>query len=603
MQFKSFRSLNQICWFSVTLILFSLTPKLLHAQELEAGKNEWDATEPTNPIFLAQVPRDRRPPSLQPLPELPPLPKEPPLDQLLPPPDQQPNQLEPTPLEAPATLIVEQFKFEGNTVFSDAKLTETLKSYIGRRITFAELLQARTAITQLYSENGYTTSGAILPPQKLSNPDSAVVTIKVVEGSLETINVTGTRRLRPSYIRSRLALAQTKPLNVNSLLEKLQLLQLNPLIQNISADLQAGTRPGTNILQVRVTEADSFSTAILLDNTRSPSVGSFHRQIDLNQGNLFGFGDALSLDYSNTDGSNGGDFSYAFPVSPNDSKVILNFGITDSRVIENPFDVLDITSKYSYYELTYRHPLIRKPTEEIALGLTFSHQRSQTFLGFDDIGPYPLAPGADDQGRTIVSAVRFFQEWTKRNSQDVLAFRSQFSLGLSVLGATINNDGEPDSRFFAWRGQGQWARLLAPDTLLLLRTDLQFSDSRLLGLEQFGIGGDSTVRGYREYYLLKDNGFVASAEVRVPILRINKIQGLVQVAPFIDVGKGWNNGDINSNSEIPDTLVGTGLGVLLRVGNNFNARLDFGIPLILIENRGDSWQEKGIYFSIYYSPF
>lgn len=414
MQFKFFRSLHQVYWFSFTLIFFSLTPKLLHAKELEAPKNDLDAAQPTTGIPIAQVPRDTRPPSLEPLPEQQPLPTPPPPEQLLPPPVQEPNQLEPTPGEAPATLIVKEFKFEGNTVFSDAKLAETLKNYIGRRISFAQLLQARTAITELYSQNGYTTSGAILPPQKISNPDSAVVTIRVVEGSLERINVTGTRRLRPGYIRSRLELAETKPLNVNSLLEKLQLLQLDPLIISISADLQAGTRPGTNILQVRVTEADSLSSNIILDNSRSPTVGSFRRQIVFNQANLLGFGDALSISYSNTNGSNTGDLTYSFPVTPNDSQLILNFGITNSNVIEKPFDVLDISSEYRYYELTYRHPIIRNLTQELALGLTFSHQRSQSFLGFDDIGPFPLAPGADDRGRTNVSAVRFFQEWTKQ---------------------------------------------------------------------------------------------------------------------------------------------------------------------------------------------
>ncbi|MEW6496073.1 MAG: ShlB/FhaC/HecB family hemolysin secretion/activation protein [Cyanobacteriota bacterium] len=579
--------------------------------EEELGvKTEKDAEEPTTPISVAQVPREEQPPSLEPLPEQQPLPTQPPPDQLLSPPTQELPPSQSPPEEAPATLIVEQFKFEGNTVFSDAELANQLKEYIGRRISFAELLQARSEITKLYVEKGYTTSGAIIPQQKISNPDSAVVTIKVVEGSLERINVTGTRRLRASYISSRLALAQTKPLNVRSLLERLQLLQLDPVIENLSADLQAGTRPGTNVLQVKVTEADTFHTDLILDNLRSPVVGSFRRRIVLNEANLLGFGDALSLGYTNTDGSNGGDFNYTFPVSPDDSKLSFAFGITDSKVIEHPFDALGISSKYRYYELTFSHPVIRTPTQELALGLTFSHQRSQTFLSFDNIGPfpltgpYPLAPGADDQGRTRVSALRFIQEWTKRSNQEVLAFRSQFSFGLNVLGATINdNEEEPDSRFFAWRGQGQWARLLARDTLLLVKTDVQLSNSRLLGFEQFGIGGQESVRGYRQDYLLQDNGFLASAEVRLPILRVPEVRGLLQVAPFIDVGTGWNNAGSPEVPGIPNTLVGTGVGLLWRQGDNLTIRLDFGIPLVSIALRGDTWQENGVYFSINYTPF
>ncbi|GAB4183079.1 MAG: ShlB/FhaC/HecB family hemolysin secretion/activation protein [Coleofasciculaceae cyanobacterium] len=668
MQLKLFRWFDQVCLLGFTLVFFSLTPKLLHAKELDAEENgvnatlaehpkpissdledfddvrlttpnkklsasshhrvaasvlttgiqsdtilgvklDKDAAEPTMSISVAQVLREEQPPSLEPLPEQQPLPRQPPPDQLLSPPTPELSPSESTPEEAPATLIVEQFQFEGNTVFSDAQLAETLNDYIGRRISFAELLQARSEITKLYVEKGYTTSGAIIPQQKISNPDSAIVTIQVVEGRLERINVTGTRRLRPSYISSRLALAQTQPLNVNSLLEKLQLLQLDPVIENLSADLQAGTRPGANILQVQVTEADTFHPNLVLDNLRSPIVGSFRRRIVLNEANLLGFGDALSLGYTNTDGSNGGDFNYTFPVSPDDSKLSFAFGITDSKVIERPFDALGISSKYRYYELTFSHPVIRTPTQELALGLAFSHQRSQTFLSIDDIGPFPLtgpfplAPGADDEGRTRVSALRFIQEWTKRSNQEVLALRSQFSLGLNILGATIDDDGEPDSRFLAWRGQGQWARLLARDTLLLVKTDVQLSDSRLLGLEQFGIGGQESVRGYRQDYLLQDNGFLASAEVRLPILRVPEVRGLLQVAPFIDVGTAWNNAGAPKVPGIPNTLVGTGLGLLWRQGDNLTIRLDFGIPLVSIALGGDTWQENGVYFSINYTPF
>ncbi|MHC5830270.1 MAG: ShlB/FhaC/HecB family hemolysin secretion/activation protein, partial [Nostoc sp.] len=108
-----------------------------------------------------------------------------------------------------------------------------------------------------------------------------------------------------------------------------------------------------------------------------------------------------------------------------------------------------------------------------------------------------LSPGADEQGRTRVSALRFSQEWTSRNSHEVIALRSQFSLGIDALNATINQN-PPDSRFFAWQGQAQWARLLAPETLLLLRLNTQLASRTLLPIEQFGLGGQDSVRGYRQ---------------------------------------------------------------------------------------------------------
>lgn len=64
------------------------------------------------------------------------------------------------------------------------------------------------------------------------------------------------------------------------------------------------------------------------------------------------------------------------------------------------------------------------------------------------------------------------------------------------------------------------SRLLAPDTLLLVRGDVQLSTTSLVPLEQFSLGGFQNVRGYRQDLLLSDNGAFASAEVRLPILRL-----------------------------------------------------------------------------------
>ena len=56
--------------------------------------------------------------------------------------------------------------------------------------------------------------------------------------------------------------------------------------------------------------------------------------------------------------------------------------------------------------------------------------------------------------------------------------------------------------YFSWRGQAQLVRLLAPDTLFLIRADVQLADRALVPLEQIGVGGQETVRGYRQDLLL-----------------------------------------------------------------------------------------------------
>ncbi len=582
-----------------------LNPNLLTLKQQNTLTSEKKTLKPnklsTNSnLILAQV----NPPPDSPNP-ITPTPPKPPVPIPQPPP---PPPLEDTPStppgsqirpDIPGTIKVTNFEFEGNTAFSDEELLQNQKvaEFLNKPITFAELLQIETIVTEIYTKAGYINSGAFIPAEQALSPEGAVVKIQIVEGGIEDIKITGTQRLNTSYIRSRIKLATGKPLNRNKLLQALQLLQLDPLIQNISAQLSTSSRKDLSLLEVRVIEADPFRTDFFADNGRTPSVGSFRRGVRISHRNVFGLGDGVNFTYTNTDGSDAFDLDYTIPINPRNGTIRVAGGITDTKIIEPPFDRADITGDSYYLELGFRQPIFQTPTQEFALGFTISRQESKTKL----LGTgFPLSAGADDEGRTKISALRFIQEYTQRSSRDILALRSQFSIGLDLFDSTTNSS-SPDSRFFAWRGQGQYVRQLAPDTLLVLRSDLQFADRELVPLEQFGVGGFQSVRGYRQDSLLTDNGFLASAEIRLPVYRAKNINGVLQVVPFVDFGVGWNKSG-NRGSDT-NTLVGVGMGLQWQMGNNFNARIDYGIPLTDVDNRDRTLQEEGFYFSVNYSPF
>ena len=517
-------------------------------------------------------------------------------DQLLPPPQLPETQI-PEQDDPNIKFKVDRIEVVGSTVFKAKDFQAVTSAYVGRELTFAELLQVKDAVTKLYTDKGYVTTGALITPQTV---ESGVIKIQVIEGSLQEIKIVGNRRLNSEYIRSRIRLGAGKPLNVPYLIEKLQLLRLDPRIQNLSAELQTGSRPGTNTLLVEVKEADTFKLTATLDNGRSPSVGSFRRGIDLDEANLLGFGDTLSVGYANTDGSNTINASYTLPINAHNGALSFTYNQGWNNVIEKPFSVLDIQSNTKSYEFGYRQPLIQKPTQELAVGLSFSREESQTALGLDNIGGFPLSPGADANGKTKISALHLTQEYTQRSNQEVFAARSQFNIGVDWFGANVSNN-PPDSRFFSWRGQAQWVRQLKPDTLFLVRGDLQVATDSLVPLEQFGLGGQLSVRGYRQDLLLTDSGLLLSSELRLPLFRAPKIKGVLQLTPFFEIGKGWNN---NGKNPSPSTLVSTGLGLLWRQDDNFSARIDWGIPLVSVEGeKRSSLQENGVYFSVSYSLF
>ncbi|MGD1918295.1 MAG: ShlB/FhaC/HecB family hemolysin secretion/activation protein [Pleurocapsa sp.] len=554
-------------------------------------------------FYLAQTPNpplpDRqRNPQIEPLP---------PIEDFL---ESPPNQLPDSgSTESNVEFEVKQFNLEGNTVLEAEAIEAIFQDYRDRPITFADLLELETKLTRLYTDNGYINSAVIIPSQNISQ---GIVNITAIEGTVEEINVNVDGRLKESYIRSRLQRGTNTPLNINELQEALQLLQLNPLVENLNAELSVGLSRDRWMLDVDVNQGEAFDPVLFVNNYRTPSVGSFQRGLELNHNNVLGYGDRFSFIYKNTDGSNDFDTSYRIPVNSSDGTVGLRYRYVDSEIVEEEFESANIESETSEFELTLRQPLLiqanSESTQEFALGLEFSSQSNSTTI---DIGngrePFelfsdPAVRDEDDIGETRISAVRFFQDWTKRTRTDVIAARSQLSAGVDIFDATVNEN-QADLDFVSWRGQVQWLRQLSANSNinLLLRSDIQLSSSDLVPLEQFSLGGVESVRGYRQDALLSDSGIFASAEVRIPFYRWNNNQSNLSVVPFFDAGTRWNNSDDLNQDE--DTLASLGVGLQLNLDDSLRARLDYGIPLVDVQDNDNTLQEKGLYLSLEYFPF
>ena len=566
----------------------------------------------TNPVwYLAQTPElppgsnlDNLPttPLPTPQPERPIKPLPPKQDLLEPLPNQSSEE---SPPESEIEFEVKQFKLKGNTVLEPAELNQVFAEYRDRSLTFDALLELETKLTKLYTTKGYINSAVIIPSQ---NVNRGIVTLQAIEGSLEAINVNVDGRLQESYIRSRLARGAKSPLNIEELQEALHLLQLNPLVENLNAELSVGKSRDRWQLNVEVNQGDAFDPVLLVNNNRTPSVGSFQRGLEIKHNNVLGYADRFNFGFRNTNGSNDFDTSYSIPVNSLDGTVGLGYRFVDSDIIETEFDEFEIESQTDELTLNFRQPILLQSdgesTQEFALGLEFSRQTNEVTIADE---PFPLlSPGADRNGSTRISALRFFQDWTKRTSRDVLAARSQLSAGVDIFDATVNT-GLPDSKFVAWRGQVQWLRQLksVSDINLLLRSDIQLSSDDLVPLERFSLGGVESVRGYRQDALLGDGGLFASAEVRIPFYRWSNDQSNRQhklsAIPFLDLGTTWSNSDGEDEEE--DTLASLGVGLKLDLVDTLSARIDYGIPLVDISDDNDSLQEKGLYFSLQYFPF
>ncbi|RZM76147.1 ShlB/FhaC/HecB family hemolysin secretion/activation protein [Leptolyngbya iicbica] len=457
----------------------------------------------------------------------------------------------------------------GSSIFDDATLAAIVAPYENRDVTLAELQDAADEITQLYLNDGYITSRAVVSTQTVVD---GVVQIDVIEGELEAILVEGTDTLE-DYVRVRIAQGGTTPLNQGNLEDQLRLLRVDPMFDSVEASLRSGTGVGQSQLVVRVEEASTVGGSIFSDNYSPPSVGNVRVGANLQFRNLAGLGDTLfsSATWTTTAGSKVYEIGYRVPINPMNGTVLVRatpneFEITDPN--QPTFD-LGTEGSTDIYEVSVRQPLVRTPRDEFALSLGYRYRDGSTLIS------------GIITDSTTTSVLSFGQDYVHRDVSGAWALQSQFRLGTEEVDDTVTTVGDSDG-FFSWIGQVQRVQRLNDDHLLQVQASLQLTPNSLPGSEKFFSGGGLSVRGYDQNQRFGDNGFRFSVEDQIVITRTEEGLPFFRLAPFLDGAYVWNDGD---SAEVTDNnfLLGTGVGVLFNVLDGLNARADFAYPLIDVE--------------------
>lgn len=516
---------------------------------------------------------------------------------LLPPAPEPEFELPPPPAGAtgarggPQVLRLEAVRLRGSTVLSHAEVAGAAAPFVGRTVSAADLQALRQRLTRLYVERGYLNSGVILPDQDVAQ---GTVVFQAVEGTLTELDVSGGGRLRPRYVRARLAAATAAPVNVLRVREALALLQRDPLIDRIHASFTPGERPGEARLSVDAVPAPAFGVTVSVDNARSPSIGATGRALELAHRNLSGRGDAATLAVHRTDGLDERSASYSLPLSARGATLTLGYRYSEAAVVEAPFDEVDIASESEDLRLTLDVPVRLTLATRLAFGLALESRHSQTTL----LGrPFSFSAGVND-GRAEVSVVRLHADWLSRRADSVLAARATLSAGVDVLDAT-RNARRPDTRFTSMLTQLQWVQRLGERSQLVLRGDLQLAADPLLPQEQYALGGAATVRGYRENLLVRDSGWLASAEWRTDLWRPAAGRGGLQLALFADAGRGWNRRRATAR---PDSISSAGVGLRWSAPAGLHAELYLAEPLRNV-SAGSDLQDDGVHFRLGWTSF
>jgi hemolysin activation/secretion protein/AraC-like DNA-binding protein len=239
--------------------------------------------------------------------------------------------------------------------------------------------------------------------------------------------------------------------------------------------------------------------------------------------------------------------------------------------------VVSLPTNYFYYTTIVTHgngsstpPTITKSTVAIAGTATYpSLNYTPLFLGWtgsrqDHWLQFGTAGNRANQMNAGVS---------------VVAGAGGLFAGRRTFPSLISNSKDATTAFFAIRPQLSRLQTLPHNFSLYANVSGQWANEPLLNLEQLELGGNGSIRGYREGELYADAGWIGQLELRSPVYWRGGSKRIgTQLTAFADYGEGYTLDVASGKSS--QSLSGVGAGVNFNLGPWLESHVLLAWPLM-----------------------
>ncbi len=443
-------------------------------------------------------------------------------------------------------------------------------------LSFAQIEQITARITQTYRDAGFLVSVAYIPPQQIG--DSQLLTLKVIEGRVGRVLVQGSQRYRDDQLTASSLALIGRPLRQAELERALLYARDLPGV-SVTSVLQPGQNEGeTDIVLVAKDSAHPYEISAGLSNHGSDSTGKYRAEVGISAFNALGAGDVLaaSLGYGlDPADSWQAALSLSIPSSTVDGlSAIAGISRSEMEINSGPFAAMRLTGPTTLFYAGSDWKFIQRNDLQVQASARWNHEESE----LEGLGML-LSRHSFDVLDAGVSLRHTDRRWRGMNLAQV------------SLRKSINDESSPFNWLYTshapyfWVARTSVARLqaLPGNQRLLLRGSAQFTEDALTPLEQFSVGGPTSVRAYPLSNALGDRGVQATFEYQVSAPgfadRPSPFDGrrwgdLVDINLFYDWGRTSPAPDNRRLGVLPITLEGVGLGVGLRLPWKPELRLD-----------------------------
>ncbi|MDB5861883.1 MAG: hemolysin activation/secretion protein [Ramlibacter sp.] len=467
---------------------------------------------------------------------------------------------------APAVFPIRGFAIEGENPLGEAESSRVLAPFVRPDATLETLQQATTALETALRAAGYGLHRVALPPQEVGS----TVKLSIVKFTVGKVGFEGREIYDEENVRRTVPeLREGASPNFKRLAIQTAIANENPNKQ-VQVGLRESDEPDKIDATITVREQRPWTFGVLLSNGGSKNTGEDRITVSGGHTNLFNrdhqFIGAYTTSFERTEDVKQLGLAYKVPLyelggvigaSYTRSDVVGNFGAFNSTGAGHTFGV-----NYTWYLAPQ------------------GGRRSYVTFGVDDklfnasrIND-TVVPGALDRRSRPLSV-----GYAARTESDTAVWGYDAGLAFNT-GSGDHNDlasyqsEDPRIDTIHWkvlRASASYSGQLAKSWLWAARGQAQYSPDVLISGEQFGLGGQASVRGTDvERPISGDKGISGTLELSTPELW----PGL-RLLGFVDAGYLWNNKPNGTSKPSSDRLASVGVGLRYFRGN-FSGSLDYG---------------------------
>ena len=487
------------------------------------------------------------------------------------------------------TIHIAQVDFSKSEIFSESELYKFKLLAEDQDLTAEDINNFIQIINEQYAKKNILTARATLESLK-----DGILKIDLMEARIGSIYIEGNKYNKSWFLKKQLRSKSSDILNLQVLEEDLKNFNKDARSIKLSAKLKPGQEYGTTDVILKADESFPYHFSASWDSFGRETTGLLRGGFMASADSLFGFQDRLTGAINLARSSFNPFVDYNVPINRKGTRFGGSYMYGKSKVTSGDYKDFDLNANTHVFSAYLSHPLVDNSKIQLKLNTSANFKLSTA-----DIAGYQYTKYKDYN-----LAVGFGGRYNFKRS---VLFGSIYSTN-----GIIQDDMRSFSQYFTKvNADGYYIHYLPKGIIATVRTGGQYSPYNIPFVEQYQIGGISSVRGYSESLLLGVNSYFVSAEMLFPIpflpeeIKIPfRKEGTFRLKDSIKFAMFMDNGAVIPNEGKTGTtnfLSSVGTGVRIAVSKYLTARIYLGIPLM---NAGVYDQANArIHFDLIASPF